>query len=102
MKPVFGILTIISFVLFTTLLKAQPYNTGIGLRLGGLTSGLNVKHFMNNEGSSLEGIASFGHHNFLLTGLYEKNNGITNAEGLMWYFGGGAHVGFWGYNGRYL
>ena len=81
-------------------LLAQDYHTGIGVRLGGLTSGITVKHFVNPT-SAIEGIASFGYHNFLLTGLYEKHQSIPNAAGLNWLYGGGAHIGFFRYGGYY-
>src|SRR5258705_697153 len=59
------------------------YNTAIGARLGGLTSGLTIKHFTNPT-SALEGILSFGHNSFHVTGLYEKHYDIASSEGLKW------------------
>jgi hypothetical protein len=79
---------------------SQDYNTGIGFRLGGLTSGITIKHFVNPT-SALEGVLSFGHRSFVITGLYEKHYPITNAENLKWFFGGGAHLGFFRYGGSY-
>ncbi|MCC7233449.1 MAG: hypothetical protein IT242_10935 [Bacteroidia bacterium] len=79
-------------------LHAQPYKTGLGLRLGSAASGLTVKHFVSGN-SALEGILSFGNHSFLITGLYEKNNPFGNANGLNWFYGIGGHVGF--YNDGY-
>src|SRR6185436_6040851 len=89
-------------ILFCTLTtaNAQYYNTGIGVRLGGLTSGITVKHFVNSS-AAIEGIASFGYRAFVLTGLYEKHNNIANANGLTWLYGGGAHLGFFRYGGYY-
>lgn len=72
---------------------AQPYETGIGFRLGGISSGITVKHYINMN-SALEGIAGFGRHSLLITGLYEKHQLFPNAEGLTWFYGGGAHIGF--------
>lgn len=80
--------------------SAQDYHTGIGVRLGGLTSGLTAKHFVNSN-SAIEGIASFGYRTFLLTGLYEKHQPIPDAAGLSWFYGGGAHIGFFSYGGYY-
>jgi hypothetical protein len=79
--------------------SGQEYRTGIGARLGGLTSGLTVKHFTNSS-SALEGIASFGYRTFVITGLYENHRDISSAPGLKWFYGIGGHVGFfrfWGY-----
>jgi hypothetical protein len=30
---------------------AQDYHTGIGIRLGGLNTGITVKHFVNSQGA---------------------------------------------------
>lgn len=79
----------------------QNYNTGIGVRLGGLTSGLTVKHFVNPNGGAVEGILGFGYRSFIITGLYEKHNDISTAPGLKWLYGLGAHVGFFRYGGYY-
>lgn len=81
-------------------LNAQDYKTGIGVRLGGLTSGITVRGFVNSN-SAIEGIVSFGHRSFLITGLYEKFKPIPNAEGLTWFYGGGIHFGFFRYGGTY-
>lgn len=96
---------ILGFTFFTLLFagyktNAQPYSTGIGLRLGGITSGITVKHFTGSN-SALEGILSFGRHSLLLTGLYEKHTAFPKAEGLTWFFGGGAHIGFFERNYGY-
>jgi hypothetical protein len=76
------------------------YNTAIGARLGGLTSGLTIKHFTNPT-TALEGILSFGHRSFVVTGLYEKHYDIASSEGLKWLYGIGGHVGFFRYGGYY-
>jgi hypothetical protein len=88
------------FLLSVNAAKAQNYNTGIGVRLGGVTSGLSIKHFVNSQGA-IEGILGFGYHSFLITGLYEQHKDITNAPGLRWFYGGGAHIGFFRYDGYY-
>jgi hypothetical protein len=88
------IFTAALFLLAITLKStAQPYKTGIGIRLGGISSGITVKHFIGSN-SAIEGIASFGRHSFLITGLYEKHQAFPKAEGLSWFYGFGAHVGF--------
>ncbi len=93
---VFGITLMFTCTFSFFSVSAEEYETGIGIRLGGVTQGLTVKHFLNTN-SALEGILSFGHHAFLVTGLYEKQPAIDNAPGLYWLYGGGAHIGF--YNG---
>jgi hypothetical protein len=78
----------------------QDYKTGIGVRLGGLTSGLTIKHFVNPT-AAIEGILGFGYRSFVITGLYEKHNDISTAPGLKWLYGLGAHLGFFRYGGYY-
>ena len=73
---------------------AQAYSTGIGLRLGGLTQGVSVKKFVGGT-TALEGIASIGRKSFMITGLFEKHTPFPSVDGFSWFFGGGAHVGFY-------
>jgi hypothetical protein len=77
--------------------NAQDYKTGIGFR-GGLTNGLTVKHF-TSEKSAFEFLLASRWRGFEITGLYEIHNQAFNTERLKWYYGFGAHVGFW--NGDY-
>jgi hypothetical protein len=50
---------VVIFLSMTTLNSfSQPYETGLGFRLGGVSSGITVKHFTNSN-SALEGILSF-------------------------------------------
>ena len=44
----------LSIILFSFSAGAQSYNTAIGVRLGGLTKGLTVKHFTNST-TAIEG-----------------------------------------------
>ena len=92
MKPLLRIL-IISLTLISFRSFAESYETGIGFRIGGISSGITVKHFTGST-SALEGILSFGRHSMIITGLYEKHQPFPNADGLSWFYGGGAHVGF--------
>ncbi len=80
--------------------QSQSYGTAIGARLGGLTSGLTIKHFTSSS-TALEGIVSFGSRSFLITGLYEVHNPISGASGLQWLYGVGAHIGFFNDGGSY-
>ena len=75
--------------------NAQDYKTGIGLR-GGFFNGLTIKHFMSQK-SAFEGLLSTRWSGFEITGLYEIHNQAFNTERLNWYYGFGAHAGF--YNG---
>jgi hypothetical protein len=79
--------------------SGQDYRNGIGIRFGGLTSGITYKHIGSSGG--FEGILSFGYRSFVITGLYEKHNDIDGSPGLRWFYGAGGHVGFFRYGGYY-
>ncbi|MFM2206952.1 MAG: hypothetical protein RL213_927 [Bacteroidota bacterium] len=91
-----------SFILLSLLTSvrtpAQDYKTGVGLRLSGWNSGITLKHFIGGA-NALEGIFALRHRSMVITGLYEKHTEFPKAQGLTWFFGGGAHVGF--YNNGY-
>lgn len=88
------IIIIAFFVLISSaLLKAQDYNTGIGLR-GGFANGLTIKHFINGK-TALEGIFATRWKGFEITGLVEFHTRAFKTERLNWYAGFGAHAGFW-------
>ena len=82
---------------FFSIINAQDYHTGIGLR-GGFSNGLTVKHF-TGEKSALEFILDSRWRGVEITVLYEVHNVAFDTERLKWYYGAGGHVGFW--NGDY-
>lgn len=75
------------------------YGTGFGLR-GGWESGFTIKHFIK-EKRAIEGILSrgWGYGGARITGLYEIHKPFPGVPNLDWFFGFGAHVGF--FDGRY-
>jgi len=79
------------------LANAQDYKTGIGLRAG-FSSGLTLKHFKSRK-VALEGLLTTRWQGFDVTGLYEVHNKAFEVNSLNWYYGGGAHIGF--FNGNY-
>jgi hypothetical protein len=89
-KIVMTLLIVFCLVSFS---YAQDYNTGIGLR-GGWETGLTVKHFITTK-SALEGILATRWRGFEITGLYEVHNQAFNVDRFKWFFGFGAHIGFW-------
>ncbi len=96
-----GILLLMAMLVATPgFAQSQSYGTAVGARLGGLTSGLTIKHFTSSS-TALEGIVSFGSRSFIITGLYEVHNPISGARGLQWLYGGGAHIGFFNDGGSY-
>lgn len=76
-------------------LKAQEYQTGVGLRLGA-ESGITIKHFLN-ETAAVEGIVGTSYWGgFYACGLYEMHiHNLADVSGLSLYFGGGAHLRTW-------
>lgn len=75
--------------------SAQDYRFGVGVRLSNATPTLNNsitgKYFIT-ERSAIEGLVSFGSR-FGIGGLLEIHKPFS-AEGLSWFYGGGAYVGF--------
>ena len=88
-------LLLILIVSSFSILKAQDYKVGLGVRLSNATPTLNnsltIKYFMTEQ-HALEGLISFGSR-FGIGGLYEVHK-PTTATGLSWFFGGGAYIGF--------
>ncbi|MDB5235950.1 MAG: hypothetical protein JWR44_2943 [Hymenobacter sp.] len=78
------------------------YKTGIGLRGGGYSSGLTIKHFLSGKnGVAIEGLLTteYKAHGGRLTILGEKHLGVADVKGLQFYYGAGFHAG--AYQGRY-
>ena len=80
--------------LFTLLVQAQDYKTGIGFR-GGTQNGLSIKQFIG-EKSALEGIFATRWEGFYAIGLYERVGSYLQVPGFTWVYGIGAHIGFLG------
>lgn len=87
------IITCLILFCLISISNAQDYNTGIGARLG-FDQGVTIKHFVS-EKSALEFLLATRWRGVDITGLYEIHNQAFNEERLKWYFGFGAHVGFW-------
>ena len=92
-KVMFAAMAMILIYSISNESQAQAYNTGVGLRVGS-SSGLSVKHFIKEDGA-LEGILHTRWRGLLITGLYEVHKDIPDANGLSWFYGGGAHIGSW-------
>ena len=92
MKKVLLTTLIIGFLSILNL-SAQGYNTGIGLR-GGLAQGVTIKHFLGKT-IAIEGILAFRWSGTFITGLYEIHDDPFKVDGLQWFYGFGAHIGFW-------
>lgn len=81
-----------TLVAIASTLKAQNYKTGIGARVG-FFNGLTVKHFVNRN-NAVEGILNFRWDGVIITGLYEWQYQLPNAQGFEYYLGVGGHIGF--------
>jgi hypothetical protein len=86
-------LTFILAICIIAFADAQDYKTGVGLR-GGTSYGLTIKHFVS-EKAAFEGLLSSRWNGVEITGLYEIHNQAFDVEHLNWYYGFGAHIGFW-------
>ena len=77
--------------------NSSTYTTALGVKIwdGG---GITLKHFFNDRNAG-ELIGYFWRNGVRFTGLYEIHGDITGADGLRWYIGPGAHIGF--YNSKY-
>lgn len=72
---------------------SQDYKTSLGLRAG-LPYGVTIRHFIKKD-VALEGILASRWQGFIITGLYENESWLGKYPSLNWYWGGGAHAGFW-------
>lgn len=97
MKKLLFTLVAIATLTTMTLTKAnaQGYKNAIGGRFGS-ANGISFKTALNNN-AMLELIGNFRSKNSVnhvqITGLYEVYNPIKGAQGLNWFYGGGATVG---------
>jgi len=73
--------------------SAQDYKTSLGLRAG-YPYGLTIKHFMGKS-NAVEGILASSYNGFVATALFENEHWTGSYPGLKWFWGVGAHVGFW-------
>lgn len=79
--------------------QARGYKTAVGLKLYPVA--ISVKHFLE-ENRAIEGLFYLWNYGIRLTGLYEIHRPIHQAEGLKWYVGAGAHIGFWNQHWEYI
>ncbi len=77
--------------------SAQSYNFGLGLRGGGIASGLDARYNLDPK-NSIEAILSCS-EGISLYGLYERNIPVI-GRGWTFYYGAGAHAGTWRWGGR--
>lgn len=72
--------------------NSSTYKTAIGVKF--YPGAISFKHFFNSK-DALELLGYFRNYGARITGLYEIHGNISNAGGLKWYIGPGAHVSFY-------
>lgn len=87
-------LLLLFFITIPGLLQAQEYRTALGVRLSPFW-GVTVKHFIGDS-QALEGILHSRWNALKITGLWEKHLQAFQEPGLMFYYGGGGHLGIAG------
>jgi len=73
--------------------ESQTYNRAIGIKFPAGFA-ITYKQFVTDY-NNVEAEAMFGSNSFRAVGLYEFNFDIPGIDGLRWYVGPGAHIGFW-------
>jgi hypothetical protein len=95
MKKIFLLCFIIS-IFSVSNLKAQSYKTALGIRLSSKdavqNNSVSFKHFLN-EKTAIEALLTFD-KNVAIGALVEFHKPVNSAEGLLWFYGGGAYLGF--------
>lgn len=75
--------------------QTAGYKTSLGVRVSSspaiVSNSITLKHFLNDE-AAIEALFSFGDP-LALGALYEIHKPL-GAEGLRWFYGGGAYLGF--------
>jgi len=87
---------IVAILFSVTQLKAQDYKTALGLRLSSngpaINNSVSFKHFMNPK-LAIEGLFTFD-KTAAIGALFEVHNPMPSTEGLKWFYGTGAYLGF--------
>lgn len=77
----------------------RTYKTALGVKVWD-GRGISFKTFLIPARAS-ELIGYFNRYGTRITGLDEIHGNIEGAQGLRWYAGPGAHIGFYNYKGFY-
>jgi hypothetical protein len=90
-------LFLLAFVLIgASQIQAQDYKTALGIRLSSqgpaINNSVSFKHFMNPK-LAVEALFTFDKR-AAIGGLLEVHNPMPSTEGLQWFYGAGAYLGF--------
>ncbi len=94
-KTVLFLLVILSC--FATQAQKANYDNAIGFKF--YPTGITFKHFLN-EKTAVEGLFYAWSEGVKISALYEFHFFETGFDGLGWFIGPGAHVGFWTDKGK--
>ena len=92
------LIVVLSFVFLSANLSAQKmalgsdYTTAVGFKY--YPASLTAKTFIK-QNNAIEGLLSLWNYGTRITGLYEIYGDINGVDGLKYYVGPGAHLGFW-------
>jgi hypothetical protein len=94
---ILGTILLVCIIGLSSLKAQSDYSTGIGFRAGPMP-GLSVKHFISDE-EAIEGIISSRWHGTIFQGLYEVHQDVFSNSNFNFYYGAGAHFGYWDLDG---
>ncbi len=82
---------VIAFAFMAIAASAQDYNWGIGVRGGGMASGLTIKHALGSSSALDISVSGYYDGGVYASGLYELVNDL--GSNFNFYYGLGAHIG---------
>jgi hypothetical protein len=91
-----SILSLVLLLICSIQLDAQDYKTALGIRMSSrgpaVNNSVTFKHFMNPK-LAIEGLFTFD-KKAAIGALLEIHNEMPSTEGLKWFYGAGAYLGF--------
>ncbi len=73
---------------------SQGYQSSLGGR-GGVYNGISFKYFVSSL-DAIEIVGAFYRESLFFAAMYQMHNPISEVSNLNWYYGFGAHFGFFG------
>ncbi|MFN5422753.1 MAG: hypothetical protein ACK5AO_05760 [bacterium] len=103
-KIISGLVFVLMLIVTSSMAQdnSSSYSTAVGVKI--YPGAISVKRSIDGQ-KYVEGLAAFWNKGFRATALLEFHNDFNNAPGLRWYYGAGAHLGFYNtknYNGSTL
>jgi hypothetical protein len=97
MKKITLLFSMLFVLALSSQLKAQDYQSAIGLRLG-YPFGVTFKHFFN-ESAAIDLFVGTRYSGLTFGANYEIHKSLPDVAGLRWYWGPGAIFTFYDYGG---